>query len=137
VRPRTLTLFHLVWSTHDMRPAQDDVLGDHDTPPLPPSLRELRLLEAFSRGERGIGLRSLGTEVRLVAATDPGPLLQVCADHVRHGLSWRCQVGSGDSDDYKVRRAEATAFAAPKTHQRCPASCLSSAALQRSCKDAP
>ena len=99
-----------------MQPVQDHELGYPDTPPLPPSLRELRLLEAFSRGERGIGLRSLGSDVRLVAATDPGPLLQVCADHVRHGLSWQHQDGSGGSDDYEVRCAEALAFAAPMTH---------------------
>ncbi len=75
-------------------PAQAHQLGDHDTPLLPPSLRELRLLEAFSDGERGIALAPLVGDARLVAAaTEPGPALHVCADHVSHGLSWQRQDG--------------------------------------------
>ena len=75
-------------------PAQAHQLGDHDAPPLPPSLRELRLLEAFSNGERSIALAPLAGDARLVAATvEPRPALHICADHVSNGLSWQRQDG--------------------------------------------
>jgi len=106
------------------------VLGYPHTPPLPPSLRELRLLEVFSRDERGIGLQKLGSEVRLVAAAEPGPLLQVCADHVSHGLSWQRQDGgAGGGEHGRVCFCRDVKSRLARTRSQCRASCLSCPAL--------
>ena len=51
------------------------MLGEAETPPLPASLRTLRL-EALSRSGRDIALTALARWTRLTAA-EPGPVLQV------------------------------------------------------------
>ena len=51
------------------------MLGDSKTPPLPASLRTLRL-EAFGKRRRHVALTALARRTRLTAA-EPGPVLQV------------------------------------------------------------
>ena len=65
--------------------AQESNLGSPDTPPLPGSLRTLRL-GPYRRchGHYCMVLSSSGRQTRLTTA-EPGPVLQICAHHFSDG----------------------------------------------------